>query len=85
MGVLPLVFKEGEGWEELGLDGSEIYEIIGIENMEPGKELTVKATKESGEVVEFKVISRLDTVVDVEYFKNGGILPMVLRKIIKES
>ena len=83
MGVLPLVFKEGEGWEELGLDGSEVYEIIGIEDMKPGKELTVRATKENGEVVEFKVDSRLDTVVDVEYFKNGGILPMVLRKIAK--
>jgi len=76
MGVLPLVFKEGEGWEELGLDGSEVYEIIGVEDMKPGKELTVRATKENGEVVEFKVISRLDTVVDVEYFKNGGILPL---------
>ncbi len=81
MGVLPLVFKEGEGWEELGLDGSEVYEIIGVEDMKPGKELTVRATKENGEVVEFNVISRLDTVVDVEYFKNGGILPLVLRKI----
>ncbi len=83
MGVLPLVFMEGEGWEELGLDGSEIYEITGVEGIYPGKELTVKAKKENGEVIEFKVISRLDTVVDVEYFINGGILPMVLRKIIK--
>jgi aconitate hydratase len=85
MGVLPLVFKEGEGWEELGLDGSEIYEITGIENIYPGKELSVKAVKENGDTVQFKVISRLDTVVDVEYFRNGGILPMVLRKIIKEN
>ena len=81
MGVLPLQFKEGEGWEELGLDGSETYEIFGIEDIAPGKELKVRATKENGEVVEFNVISRLDTVVDVEYFKNGGILPLVLRKI----
>ena len=83
MGVLPLVFREEEGWEELGLEGSEIYDILGIQDIYPGKELTVRAKKENGKVVEFKVISRLDTVVDVEYFKNGGILPMVLRKIIK--
>jgi aconitate hydratase len=81
MGVLPLVFKEGEGWEELGLDGTESYEIYGIEDITPGKELTVKAIKENGDTVTFNVISRLDTVVDVEYFKNGGILPLVLRKI----
>ncbi|RMA97775.1 aconitate hydratase AcnA [Hydrogenothermus marinus] len=83
MGVLPLQFKEGEGWEELGLDGTETYEIFGIEDIAPGKELKVRATKENGEVVEFNVITRLDTVVDVEYFKNGGILPLVLRKIAK--
>ena len=81
MGVLPLQFKEGEGWEELGLDGTEVYEIFGIEDIAPGKELKVKATKENGETVEFNVITRLDTVVDIEYFKNGGILPLVLRKI----
>ena len=85
MGVLPLVFKEGEGWEELGLDGTEEYEILGIEDIAPGKELTVRAKKENGEIVEFKVKTRLDTVVDVEYFKNGGILPMVLRKIAKQN
>ncbi len=81
MGVLPLQFKEGEGWEELGLDGTEVYEIFGIEDIAPGKELKVRATKENGETVEFNVITRLDTVVDIEYFKNGGILPLVLRKI----
>ena len=81
MGVLPLQFKEGEGWEELGLEGSEVYELIGIDEIAPGKELTVRAIKENGETVEFNVVSRLDTVVDVEYFKNGGILPLVLRKI----
>ncbi|EDP74263.1 aconitate hydratase AcnA [Hydrogenivirga sp. 128-5-R1-1] len=81
MGVLPLQFKEGEGWEELGLDGTEVYEIFGIEDIAPGKELKVRATKENGEAVEFNVITRLDTIVDIEYFKNGGILPLVLRKI----
>ncbi len=85
MGVLPLQFKEGEGWEELGLDGSEVYELIGVEDMKPGKEITIRAIKENGDTVEFKAVSRLDTVVDVEYFKHGGILPMVLRKIAGEG
>lgn len=85
MGVLPLVFEEGQGWEELGLDGTEEYEIIGIENISPGANLTIRAKKENGEVVKFNVKTRLDTAVDVEYFKNGGILPMVLRKIAKQN
>ncbi|RUM46350.1 MAG: aconitate hydratase AcnA [Hydrogenothermus sp.] len=85
MGVLPLVFEKGQGWEELGLDGTEEYEIIGIENISPGATLTIRAKKENGEVVEFNVKTRLDTAVDVEYFKNGGILPMVLRKIAKQN
>lgn len=85
MGVLPLIFEEGQGWEELGLNGTEEYEIIGIENISPRATLTIRAKKENGEVVEFNVKTRLDTAVDVEYFKNGGILPMVLRRIAKQN
>ena len=84
MGVLPLVFKEGDSWESLGLNGHEEFYITGIEDMKPGKEIHVKAVKENGETVEFDVISRLDTVVDVEYFEHGGILPLVLRKLASE-
>ena len=82
MGALPLVFKVGEGWQSLGLDGSESFSISGIENMTPRKVLQVKAVKEDGTEIAFEVIARLDTEVDVAYFENNGILPYVLRKIM---
>ena len=85
MGVLPLIFREGDSWESLGLDGSETYSITGIKNMKPRKILQVKAVKEDGSKVNFEVIARLDTEVDVDYFENGGILPNVLRKILSEG
>ncbi len=85
MGVLPLEFMPGENAETLGLDGSEEYDIIGIsEGLYPGKILTVRAKKPDGRVIEFKVKTRLDTPIEVEYYKHGGILQYVLRKIIKE-
>ena len=84
MGVLPLVFKEGENADSIGLDGSETFTISGIENMSPRKTLNVKAVKEDGSEIAFAVISRLDTDVDVEYFEHGGILPCVIRKMMTE-
>lgn len=86
MGVLPLQFKEGENWRTLGLTGKEVFEIKGIsEGLYPRKELTVIAKKEDGTEIGFKVIARLDTPIEVEYYKNGGILQTVLRKFIKED
>ncbi len=85
MGILPLEFMPGENAEKLGLDGSEEYDLIGIsEGLYPGKILTVRAKKKDGRVIEFKVKARLDTPIEVEYYKHGGILQYVLRKIIKE-
>jgi len=85
MGALPLIFKEGDSWESLGLDGSESFTITGIENLTPRKHLQVNAVKPDGSEVNFEVIARLDTDVDVDYFENGGILPYVLRKILKDK
>jgi aconitate hydratase len=83
MGVLPLQFKPGEGWKTLGLDGTEVFDIIGIsEGLKPRKELTVRARKADGSTVEFKVIARLDTPIEVEYYRHGGILQYVLRKLL---
>jgi aconitate hydratase len=84
MGALPLVFKEGESWESLGLDGSESFFISGIENMTPRKSLQVKAIKSDGREVNFEAVARLDTDIDVDYFENGGILPYVLRKMLSD-
>ncbi|MBU0699265.1 MAG: aconitate hydratase AcnA, partial [Proteobacteria bacterium] len=85
MGVLPLVFKENENLQTLGLTGSETFYITGIEDMKPRKVLGVKAVSKDGKTIDFEVIPRLDTDVDVEYFENGGILKYVLRKILKEK
>jgi aconitate hydratase len=85
MGVLPLVFKENENVESLGLTGSETFYIRGIQDMSPRKVLAVKAVADDGKSIDFQVISRLDTDVDVEYFKNGGILQCVLRKVLQKD
>jgi aconitate hydratase len=85
MGVLPLVFKENEDAASLGLDGSETFTIRGIKDIAPRKQLQVKAVKGDGGEVTFEVIARLDTDIEVDYYKHGGILPYVLRKILKAS
>jgi len=85
MGILPLMFKEGDSWESLGLDGSETFSVTGIDAMEPGKRVQVRASKADGTAIRFEVIARLDTEVDVAYFRNGGILPYVLRRILREK
>ncbi|MGD9309924.1 MAG: aconitate hydratase AcnA [Desulfosarcina sp.] len=84
MGVLPLIFSEGENAQSLGLDGSETFTISGIDGMTPRKQLSVTAVKADGSEIPFKVTSRLDTEVDVEYFENGGILPCVIRKMMAD-
>ena len=85
MGVLPLVFKDSENLETLGLTGSETYFIEGITDIHPRKELSVKAVQTDGKEISFEVIARLDTEVDVDYFVNGGILQYVLRKILSRK
>ncbi|HSL40964.1 MAG TPA: aconitate hydratase AcnA [Desulforhopalus sp.] len=83
MGVLPLVFQEGEHAASLGLDGSESFSISGIAAITPRGRLQVEAKKADGRLITFTVISRLDTEVDIEYFRHGGILPYVLRRLYR--
>ncbi|MBO2945288.1 aconitate hydratase AcnA [Paenibacillus sp. F411] len=86
MGVLPLQFQEGQGWQSLGLEGHETFDILGLSNdIKPGQELHVTATREDGTRFEFPVIARLDSMVDVDYYYNGGILQTVLRQMIADS
>ena len=81
MGVLPLQFKSGQTVEGLGLTGFEAFDIIGIHNeMKPGAEVIVKTTSKDGKGIEFKADCRLDTPVEVDYYRHGGILNAVLRK-----
>ena len=83
MGVLPLTFKAGESHTSLGLDGNETYSIPITDDVEPLQMLTVTATKPDGTVIEFEAQARLDTPVEVEYYRNGGILHTVLRQLAK--
>ena len=85
MGVLPLQYAEGESAESLGLSGHESFDISGLADLEPGKELTVKATTGDGEEKEFGVKARVDSPVEVEYLRNGGILQTVLRQLLGEE
>ena len=84
MGILPLRFMEGQNAESLGLKGDEIYEIEGLsDNMAPKTVLTVKAKKIDNSIVEFKVTALLNTDVEVNYYRNGGILHTVLRNLVR--
>ncbi len=85
MGVLPLVFKAGQNAASLGLDGTETFDIELPSSMEPGTTIGVQATKADGSVVRFECTSRIDTAVEIEYYKNGGILQTVIRKKLNES
>jgi aconitate hydratase len=86
MGVLPLVFKGDEDADSLGLDGTETYSINGIaEGLSPGKILRVTATSEDGKAKSFEVYARLDTPNEVEYYRHGGILQYVLRRILRTA
>jgi aconitate hydratase len=85
MGILPLQFKPGENKESLGLTGREVYDIEGIEQgLKPHQEVTVNVTREDGSTFSFQTIARLDSPIDVTYYKNGGILLTVLRRLMKE-
>jgi aconitate hydratase len=83
MGVLPLQFKEGQGWEMLGLKGDETFSIDVSDAIQPRQELVVNGTRPDGSTFSFQAIARLDTPVEVHYYKNGGILPAVLRGMVK--
>lgn len=79
MGVLPLQFQQGDSAESLGLDGKEEISVEISEDVQPHDLVKVKAKKENGEVVEFEVIVRFDSLVELDYYLHGGILQMVLR------
>ena len=82
MGVLPLQFSEGEGRESLGLNGEETYTIRGIaDDLQPGKKLQVTATAADGSTREFEAVTRIDTPVELDYYRHGGILNFVLRSL----
>jgi aconitate hydratase len=84
MGILPLELPAGKTWESLGLTGEEVFDIPDLgENLTPGAELTIHATSADGSVRRFKAKARIDTPVELDYYRHGGILQAVLRKLAK--
>jgi aconitate hydratase len=83
MGVLPLQFQPGESWQSLGLTGEEVYDIAGLdESLQPRSTVRVTATAKDGSVKTFLANVRIDTPVELDYYKNGGILQTVVRKLV---
>ncbi|OHV05815.1 aconitate hydratase AcnA [Mycobacterium talmoniae] len=88
MGVIPLQFPEGESAASLKLDGTEVFDITGIEALNNGKTpktVHVKASKDGADPVEFDAVVRIDTPGEADYYRNGGILQYVLRNMLKSS
>lgn len=85
LGVLPLQYKEGDNAENLGINGNETFTITGIsEDIKPLKEVQVIAVNDKGEKIEFEAIARLDSLIEIEYYRNGGILQYVLRQFLEK-
>jgi aconitate hydratase len=86
MGILPLQLPVGQSWESLGLTGEETFDIPDLgDALKPGCQLMIRATAANGAVREFTTKVRIDTPVELEYYRNGGILQTVLRKLARGS
>ncbi len=86
MGVLPLQFKDGTTAQTLKLDGSETYDVIGLDaNIKPQQDLTLKITRKDGSVENVSVRCRIDTPIEIDYYQHGGILPYVLRQLVAKA
>ncbi|MEY4384724.1 MAG: Aconitate hydratase precursor [Verrucomicrobiota bacterium] len=86
MGVLPLQFKDGTTAQTLKLDGSETYDIVGLDaNLKPQQDLTLKITRKDGSAENVPVRCRIDTPIEIDYYQHGGILPYVLRQLIAKA
>jgi aconitate hydratase A / 2-methylisocitrate dehydratase len=87
MGVVPLEFLPGDNAEKLRINGREIYDIVGLAegveaSFQDGREVTVRAERQDGSVIRFPVLVRIDTPQEIHYYRHGGILPYVLRKLL---
>ena len=83
MGVLPLQFADGTNAQTLGLDGSELYAVTGLSDaIEPGQMVTLEITRQDGKQEKIPVKLRIDTPIEIDYYRHGGILPFVLRELM---
>jgi aconitate hydratase len=82
MGVLPLQFKGNDSVDKLGITGEETFSIVGLDNLKPQQDIKLVITAKNGKKKEVALLSRIDTAIEVDYFKHGGILPYVLRELL---
>jgi aconitate hydratase len=86
MGVLPLQFKDGTTAQTLHLDGTETYDVLGLDaNLKPQQDLKLRITRANGASEEVPVRCRIDTPIEIEYYQHGGILPYVLRQLVAKA
>ena len=86
MGVLPCQFKEGTSAQTLGLDGTEKFDLVGLESgLQPQMDVTLRIQRTGGDTEEVPLTLRIDTPIEVDYYLNGGILPFVLRQLLEED
>ena len=81
MGVLPVQFKDGDTRASLGLTATDSFTIKGLADLTPGQDIEVEVTREDGSTFSFTALCRIDTANEMEYYRNGGILHYVLRKL----
>jgi aconitate hydratase len=83
MGVLPLQFKEGVTAQTLKLDGTETYDVVGLDaTLRPQQDLRLRITRKDGTAEAIPVRCRIDTPIEIDYYRHGGILPFVLRQLV---
>jgi aconitate hydratase len=86
MGILPLQFAPGDTRDSLGLTGREVYDVVGIaDGLTPGGTVRVRVRSEDGQQREFEAKVRIDSAIEVDYFRHGGVLQMVLRRLLHDS
>ncbi len=86
MGVLPLQFKDGVNAQTLGLDGTETYDVVGLDGgVKPQQDVTLVIHRAGGATEEVPVKLRIDTAIEIDYYQHGGILPYVLRQLISQA
>jgi aconitate hydratase len=85
MGVLPLQFKAGDSWQSLGLAGGEVIDILPDANLRPQSDAQLVITRADGSRTAVTVLLRIDTPIEVDYYRAGGILPFVLRQLLHDD
>jgi aconitate hydratase len=85
MGVLPLQFKGNDSWESLGIKGDEEIDVIGMDNIRPQQDVTLVVRGKDGSRREIKVLCRIDTPIEIDYYHHGGIMPYVLRELLASA